>query len=118
MSAHTPGPWHVGDITFADVPSHDGGRKGRLAASIHNSENRFTMIRVGARSDDQDEVSANAHLVAAAPEMKTALARQLSWLLAVQPEVDNVLGPPISDGLSSSIATIRAILARAEGRHP
>lgn len=98
MSAHTEGPWER-----VDTPDY---------AEIHPKAGRLSQaIALVGKPEDAD-------LIEAAPEMKTALARQLAWLLAIQPEVDNVLGPPISNGLSISITSIRAALARAEGRHP
>lgn len=67
----TPGPWLMDkEPTFSLV---NGTRTGRLALSIHaDGENGRPLIRVGARTDDEAEVRANARLVCAAPIYKAA----------------------------------------------
>ncbi len=52
---HTPGPWRLGPINYADVYSKDG----ELVALVIKG---------------LDETAANARLIAAAPELRDALA--------------------------------------------
>ena len=55
---HTPGPWKAVGLTVCQVPP--GGRE--IIFGAHNT-----------RSGDKDERQANAHLIAAAPELLDAL---------------------------------------------
>jgi hypothetical protein len=70
MSKHTPGPWsseRIWDTPATRVHARvDGGVPVALA-------DVFSMREPGERE-------ANAQLIAAAPEMLSALARALSWL--------------------------------------
>jgi len=112
-SKHTPGEWCLGDITFADVPSHDGTRKGRLAATIYPAGNRFTMIRVGARTDDREEVLANAHIVIAGPDMLAALKTFVDEYVDMVASGDCGFWNAEEE---SKVIAARAAIAKAEGR--
>lgn len=78
MSEHTPGPWHVlGPWPSIHVgPMVDPGSSGEPCpepptygpvCTIHQSEDYKT--------EASDEVKANAHLIAAAPDMLAALKK-------------------------------------------
>ena len=64
MSKHTPGPWITAPV---DAPRVIRDDRGYCVASVST----YTSRRLPERS--ADETTANAHLVAAAPEMLEAL---------------------------------------------
>lgn len=66
MSKHTPGPWTVGT---ADAPSR-GPRRESLDELSRGQYNVFPL-------PEDDEVQANARLIAAAPELLEALEYML-----------------------------------------
>ena len=70
MGAHTPGPWVIartsGSQIYVTQPQNHAGRKPGYYAEIR----RFTP--------NHDEVEANAHLIAAAPELLEALIHMAS----------------------------------------
>lgn len=66
---HTPGPWYsIGNEVFKDFPTH----RYEIACANHNSMNQ----------------SANARLIAAAPELLAALERLVSLIHIYAPEAD------------------------------
>lgn len=91
---HTPGPWTAHEET-----------KYRRAEVTHN-ERGDPIAEVFGPSADQRQ--ANARLIAAAPEMLTALRDAENWL----GELD--AGP--DTGAQALIAELRAAIAKAEGR--
>jgi len=100
MSKYTPGPWKMTDV-----------RKYRDEAFFEVSSNAsiFWLAKVGAPDDDFEQAKANAHLIAAAPEMYELLKEQI--------ECYNQM--PMSDLNYAGIEWIRRarkVLAKAEGR--
>ena len=67
MKAHTPGPWHV-------------SRSGIDRLVYADSEHAFDLAIVRSGGDD-DEVNANARLIAAAPDLLAAL----KWVIDYAP---------------------------------
>jgi hypothetical protein len=104
--SHTPGPWAVDDDTleiFSIVPGHSTGW---IAKVLGNDDN--------GRPLSPDEMAANARLIAAAPEMLSALraARDdLSDLL----EVAHLTDEGVAD-TTAVLDQVIAAIAKAEGR--
>jgi hypothetical protein len=79
MSKHTPGPWHTGDI-------NEHG-----AITIYSDESNYVASAYLARwssawtpeetlhSPDNVEAVANAHLIAAAPDLLAACEAYIEW---------------------------------------
>lgn len=88
MSKHTPAPWAVGTL---------GNDIGVLAASDEPFCRLFTS------EETYDEALANARLIAAAPDLLSALKEALYAVT----EIDNA---------HKSLRRIRAAIAKAEGR--
>jgi hypothetical protein len=93
MSAHTPGPW------FVSPPTRE-----------NPSEARVTALAGGVRIYEAPltrETEANAHLIAAAPDMLAALERLLSSALIAQPYNAQFFAPVV--------AAADAAIAKARG---
>ena len=125
-AAHTPGPWHAGW-------SHPNAKTGRgitgpRAAQMLAWENKLPIVvvegsgysaPVAAVHEDAPDADANAHLIAAAPDMKDALTKarrvigtDLS-LLCLPGETDREC---LNRSVHEAIAAIDAAIAKAEGR--
>lgn len=97
---HTPGPWHVWPDSFERF-----GPEETPDVYVGNaSEHSALILSQGLPG----QVEANARLIAAAPEMLTALRDAENWL----GELD--AGP--DTGAQALIAELRAAIAKAEGR--
>ena len=86
MSGHTPGPWHV----VSDLPSYAIGAGEHRVVQTPNQNNYRSFGPsqpwLGISSD------ANARLIAAAPELKEALAKMLDFWGGYEcPEVDEAI---------------------------
>ena len=68
QSKHTPGPWYY-DATWGLI--HDARKTARTP---HESAAEICAIHAG-RTGSKDETTANARLIASAPELLEALAR-------------------------------------------
>ena len=89
----TPGPWSVEPhMSRGDLPRPWVGRL---------EENRFAALACG---DTGEEASANAHLIAAAPDMYAALESAIGAM--------EVLGHPKDYG---ALAKAKRVLAKARG---
>lgn len=66
-TAHTPGPWRSGDRWKTIFAPNDGQPSPPVIATIHCPDAKFETIK------------ANAHLIAAAPELLAALQSLLEW---------------------------------------
>lgn len=114
MSAHTPGPWFV---TSSGQP-HD------LVTSTHDSDGLDDDVcEVYGGNDDSDEVrAANAHLIAAAPELLAALKDAEALLNHGDFSNGNThpdrYGPDEGSVLAGRLVgrRIRAAIAKAEGK--
>lgn len=98
---HTPGPWlveakncHMGDI-----------------ATVHNTDDEWVTIYAPRWMEtglDKHEQSANARLIAAAPDLLAALKSVLNWI------DDNCE----TSGFDAIEAQADTAIAKAEGRAP
>lgn len=70
MTKHTPGPWHV-------VPYGDGGSLVICSDEAGDWRIAFMATPSGYKAE-RDEIKANAHLIASAPEMYEALERTVN----------------------------------------
>lgn len=96
MSNHTPGPWGInGGKTYTNEISAKSPR-GKIWVIA-----RTTGSKVGREQDN-----ANAHLIAAAPELLAALKLALSFVPAFT----------TADFGAEAARQIRAAIAKAEGR--
>jgi len=96
MNEHTPGPWVIGDRNragdFYIKPVH--GNAGKNYVAIVVSQGDLTLTEIPGDAD------ANAHLIAAAPDLMAALK--------------GVMVSFAGDDLK--LASARAAIAKAEGR--
>jgi hypothetical protein len=113
MSKHTPGPWFMADWELDDGPNKDviEAREPEVVApgsrSIWPGGVRCMQIAtVRDSSVDEETTSANARLIAAAPDLLEAL-RGLAYPGAYE-------GQPSE---SERIAAARAAIAKAEGKN-
>ena len=102
MTKHTPGPWHIAN-------SFSRTEFGRYRLAIYpNSDMQHPHVSVSAPDDDaMTEVTANARLIAAAPDMLAALQNLLNY----------TGGWDLKDP-EHPIVAARAAIAKAEGRTP
>ncbi len=114
-SAHTPGPWVTNGFNiFGPVDpksKHENGRT--LVGGVVDDMNDWRSRPVDEpinRADFREERIANAHLIAAAPELLAALV--------VVTEAIEELGLPLSlkAGLRPALQQANAAIAKAEGR--
>ena len=100
MSKHTPGPWKA---EIAEYPSI-------YAPDLHNAWIAFT-----ARVRSPEERQANAHLLAAAPDMAEALQAAMDLIDAIGDEACDRLGyTPLHDDPRHQ--QIENAIAKAGGR--
>ena len=88
----TPGPWRVLNDEAIKVASSDGS----LATVTH--------IHLRGRRDTS-EVEANAHLIAAAPDMAEALEKALNFITNTESEMGETL--PCGDAARAALAKAR-----------
>lgn len=100
MSAHTPGPWVLIDDDFI-YRLTDSGTQNRFWCQVSS----VRRIHDGAAGDD--EVAANARLIAAAPDLLAALKGALAAL--EQPKTF-----PVDVDVAKK--WMRAAIAKAEGK--
>jgi hypothetical protein len=107
MSAkHTQGPWAVATVGGRKHIYGKGNAHYRIAVVAHDPAG------VGASENVKPEVAANARLIAAAPEMLSALCWALPMLTALRDHC-------VADALKSfdqGISDVRAAIAKAEGQ--
>lgn len=97
MSKHTPGPWMQSDATvYALTPD---GKRNRFWTSVQS------VCRPEIGEASQEECRANAHLIAAAPDLLEAAKK----LIRAGEEGDADLAMEAHDDL-------RAAIAKAEGK--
>lgn len=102
MSAHTPGPWEV-------TPEKD---EGNFAHSIYGDGYKGLLI---ARCNQNGSHDADAHLIAAAPEL-FALASELEDYFDQRSDADCDHVGFIPNEEMRILVSIRAAIAKAEGR--
>lgn len=101
ITAHTPGPWRIGDAGHTVF-----GPKTALTSPV-------SIVTLWQRTPNcgREERQANAHLIAASPELLAALVEALPW---VEAQLDDPVNKP---GSVQAVANrIRAAIAKAEGR--
>ena len=103
--AFTPGPWHLRD---AEIVAHNGDLF--ICDPFHGSD------RLLGKSLPIDQRSANARLIAAAPDLYEALKDLLADDSPVWPWANQVgIGKAEYDFRSAIVERARAALARVEG---
>ena len=75
MNKHTPAPWRLDHKSLYSAPI------------IFSDTRNIAKVLYHGGSEDQ-EVIANAHLIAAAPELLAATTRMLNWLEGRSDEID------------------------------
>jgi len=98
-SQHTPGPW------YAYQPAEGRTRIGRSLNGL-SADYVCTLF-------DGPNKTANARLIAAAPELLDALKDTAGYLEAID-NAANQIGE--RSAIQTKLATIRAAIAKAEGR--
>lgn len=98
----TPGPWRVGE--------HHAGT---ICIEADSTPRRITVARVHIFNHDDGEPAANARLIAAAPELRAALAAfvEIAVLALNHFAEDDTRGMT-----NAAIDEARALLARLDGR--
>lgn len=100
--SHTPGPWHIRN--GADFEVYEGGDDPHTVASGE--------LVVAHISRQAGKSNANAHLIAAAPDMLDMLYTVLPYIKTL--EQDKGYKPGAVNTISRQI---QAAIAKAEGRH-
>ena len=95
-SGHTPGPW------FA-IPQNPRQTFWRVSQQVASSPYACDI--------SQGSIKADAHLIAAAPDLLAALEESLTWMETYQRQTGTAEHGP----LGHSITQARAALARAKG---
>jgi hypothetical protein len=102
MTKHTPGPWNI------------------VGESIYANGEHILMLygrNLEVEPNHDVEQIANAHLIAAAPDLLKACTRVLGWLVAAEAE----LGGPLPIKYAASVQkpvtveALRAAIAKATG---
>lgn len=114
MSAHTPGPWRVADDVVFQVRAHDDRM---LVAEVRGWGWLTGVGGLAMLHDDAEQIQrANAHLIAAAPDLLAALE---AWQ-SLRFECVEDGSPAPRDGCECSVCdTSResaTAIARAEGK--
>lgn len=101
MESHTPGPW----------VRCSGDARRLINIECKGCHNNLLPIATLRGSDR----AANANLIAAAPELLTALKEALPWLLLLGDKIGN--GTPTDpDGRCRAVLAVRDAIAKAEGK--
>lgn len=107
---HTPGPWLVDPIKIG-TPWNIGATDG--------TEIALAQATYGDPLNGQPERTANAHLIAAAPELKQALINlkaEVRGLMFVRDALREIIGNTNLAVLDERVAEAEAAIAKAEGR--
>lgn len=104
MNKFTPGPWEVN--TEAGLP---------LREVFSHSETDVLICDTGCSNVEMDaaEIEANAHLIAAAPEMYEALKDCLRLL---EDCTEETYGTPTQEFFQRKADAVKAVLAKSEGK--
>jgi hypothetical protein len=101
VSEFTPGPWFV-------KPVH--GEANRSAIVLKDGKGGWVMVVQHSGEGVEERQQADAHLIAAAPDLLAACKEALSWPGFAASEVD---GRPIPDGMEIW-DRIKAAIAKAQ----
>jgi hypothetical protein len=107
MSKHTPGPWELREYKQEKVVSSWNVHIGEYQVHIFPYKRIYSDDRQLSGFVQDDQVMADAHLIAAAPELLEALKA-----LETMTERHRLSGYPISDAQKAA----RAAIERAEGK--
>lgn len=99
---HTPGPWN----TYSEEGDRNGVFKHSVCAYDGNIMSETHTCVAEARGDSRERAYANARLIAAAPELYSALERLIHSYRAVLARC------PVRD-VTETIAEVEAALAKA-----
>lgn len=93
---HTPGPWlcHPSPVDDSEY-------------RVFNKDGDYLTL-------NDEEHTANARLIAAAPEMLEELKRQLDWLRHIQTRIDGI-PESVMLGFQQADKNLSKIIAKAEG---
>jgi len=108
VSAHTPGPWILGNEDEQCCDVECGG--GRTSISL----NRFDSLMRDEFHISRAEMLANAHLVEASPDLLAALKECLESEERRRTSLKD--GAPASAYSDARLARVRAAIAKAEGK--
>lgn len=103
----TPGPWEVHPRLWR---GKEGGSHAFL--EIGSEVSAFWVAHVQTFDDDKGEYAANAHLIAAAPEMYSALKEMREVLASC---AEDTCGTPTEAFFQSKVRHCDIVLAKAEG---
>ena len=104
MSTHTPGPWHW------DSDPVKGDPTGRIRYRVTTVGKTITQVYYSSYEGGLTNAEADAHLIAAAPELLEALQQMLYWSESRLP-----CGDPSLQELVRAQAAARAAIAKATG---
>ena len=117
---HTPGPWAVGNLT--DVFNAVGGKLGTgFVVHFDGSDHQYHVATVFGQLDEktptttQGNAEANAALIAAAPDMLSALRAACAVLMVARVEVYNHNREDYPR-VEAAIDLIKLVTAKATGR--
>ena len=104
---HTPGPWRFEphDPQFSQWAGNIVGSYGRV-----NGIENVRTITCQTKYGEPDEIVANAHLIAAAPDLLEVCAELLAWAASVE---GNTVSPNITLTHDSIFTRARAAIAKA-----
>jgi hypothetical protein len=102
---HTPGPWKLSEILPGDTRPHFSG-------NVYGADN-YIVANCNCKRDD-NEIDANARLIAAAPELLERNEVGLALVEAAILDLENV-NPALSEGLAMWVNNTRAAIAKAKG---
>lgn len=105
MSKHTKGPWKAGR---PDMGTYVGGV---LSKWIYSADDQYVAVASGKIKGSWDEVMANAHLIAAAPEMLEALEEIISIIKII--DLQESLG--IAKKAWAELQSCEAAIKKAKG---
>ena len=103
-SKYTPGPWKAGR---PDMQTLIEGYGGKYIYSHNSQPPKYVAAAIGSEVREWEEVIANAHLIAAAPEMLTVLRQAKEY-------IENLQFPDA--GWAHVLDLTVAAIAKAEGR--
>ena len=106
MATHTPGPWRtpISDRNgFLLVTTAPGWKGNNMLGRFRPHKGGFAL-----------SAEANAHLIAAAPDLLAALKRSVDAMEAMKAEILRVTGNSFLPDMAEPIAAARAAIAKAE----
>lgn len=104
--SHTPGPWHV-EKTWQGTAILDDAQYGRWTQIAMAYQANDVFGDGEKRIISHDEAKANAHLIAAAPEMLEALLKMQRTFEA--------MGPSFAAAFADTRDVVYAAIAKARG---